>query len=716
LQKIINFRSFFFLFITSLFTIFIGVRLNLSLYYLFALIIPLIFIAVLIVLKKYKFLCFSICLLTFFCTYSFLYIKNYNDTSINPQEEYSITATVKTIKTQSSGFSYLTLSNVYVSSSTTATKVLKGNTTASFYDYSSNSQLTVGDKISFKSSLSNVEVFKSDNTVNAIYVVNNIRFEVNKSLTESNITITNNPLPLNERIRDYNKSLIYNGMGEDLGGIANAVLYGEKSSIDMQYISIFKTTGIMHIFAVSGLHVSLIVSLLVFLLKKLRIPEKVRLIIISLFLLLFCYLCSFSSPVVRASIMAIIFIISKIITRKNDVLTTLSISGLVLLILNPINLFDGGFQMTFVAVFGILFFGSLFNKVKINNKILKDIFVLITTSLSTQLAMLPILAKFYGYYTTWSIIANLFTIPLFTIFYSMFFVINLFVLCMPFLKFLYLVPKAVLSLVLFINSIVYKLPFSMIKVYRWGVLATIFYFMFAFSISKFLMLKSKIKTIVSLTMLIISLFFILPNCLPSVSNKDAVLLYQNNDYSASGIISTKNNKRYLIAPSFSNANMYNLINEIDSKKIIKIDAVFVSGNNQFEAMKIASFLLSLNAKIYLPANHSAIYNLKMCGVEVEEVNFDTIYNLDNFSFAYYKCSNDNYVFYLNFNNFTYLEFDALLLNDASFYNLLQTHLNFTFNCAKINNNKTFTDVEYLKAKQLVQFSNKIHKKTILYET
>jgi len=128
--------------------------------------------------------------------------------------------------------------------------------------------------------------------------------------------------------------------------------YDDNLSEDIQ-IS-FRKSSLTHLLAVSGSHIVYIITGLGFCLKLLKVPKKSVNILTIIFLILFMYIVDFSPSVVRASIMGIIFLISLILCRKNDLLITISISILLILIENPYKILNIGLLLSYFATIGII--------------------------------------------------------------------------------------------------------------------------------------------------------------------------------------------------------------------------------------------------------------------------------------------------------------------------------------------------------------------------
>ena len=493
MKKFINFRPFFILFLITICCVFASVELNTSVFYAFIFVLPIIFVVCLVLNKKLVFLSITLIVVSFVSLYSYFFVKNY--TTKNYSNAYFVVyGTVSNISRANDKFYYLILNDAIGVDENGNELNLNGCLSLGVKDEYKNFSLRVEDKILFQTYLTSANFFKENGEVNTFAIKNNVKYYCD-NVDFSSLTIYKGNLNLLESIKESNKNMLKEKFGEDMGELAFSILYGDRSNAPKELLEVFKASGVIHLFAVSGLHVGLIVALVYFLLKKLKASDIVNFVVCFVFLLLFCVVCSFAPSVVRASLMALTLLFSKLIYRKNDTLNSLSFSGVLLLLFNPLNLFDGGFQMSFFAVFGLLTLGSLLSKVKINNKILKYIFVLFSTTLGAEITLLPILAKFYSALPTWSLVSNLISIPIFSIFYPVLFIANLISLIFPFLSFLLYVPKGMLYVLLQINLFINNIPFSTIPVARLGLCFSLVFWFTEFFISHYNLLDKKVKIV-----------------------------------------------------------------------------------------------------------------------------------------------------------------------------------------------------------------------------
>ena len=141
--------------------------------------------------------------------------------------------------------------------------------------------------------------------------------------------------------------------------------------------------------------------------------------------------------------MAICLLLSKLFSRKYDPLNALSLAGIILLALSPMSLFSTGFQLSFCATFGIIFLSRLFNLVHFKNSFAQELWNAIRITISAQMGVAPLIFYYFGWISAWSILANLLLVPLFTLFYTVLFAVNFFVVVCPQLQVIAKVPEAI---------------------------------------------------------------------------------------------------------------------------------------------------------------------------------------------------------------------------------------------------------------------------------
>jgi competence protein ComEC len=204
-------------------------------------------------------------------------------------------------------------------------------------------------------------------------------------------------------------------LGENEFEILSALTLGYKRDLDPEIQQVFSAAGAMHVLAVSGLHVGIIygfLALLLGFLNKKKLGKLFFTIITISALWSFAFITGLSPSVMRASTMFSFIILGKFSNRQTNIYNTLAASAFILLIINPNNLFEVGFQLSYSAVFGIVFLqpklAALF---QVKNKILNYFMALITVSVAAQISTFPFAVFYFNQFPTYFWISNLFVIP-----------------------------------------------------------------------------------------------------------------------------------------------------------------------------------------------------------------------------------------------------------------------------------------------------------------
>ena len=138
--------------------------------------------------------------------------------------------------------------------------------------------------------------------------------------------------------------------------LLKGILLGKRSDVPTETLDLFRNSGTFHVLAVSGLHVGLVAMFCYFGFSLFRFPQKILCLLTIIAVLIYACLIGFRPSVFRASLMAILFLIATLIDRDADLFNLLAFAALVLLLLNPLQVWDIGFQLSFVAVASIVYF------------------------------------------------------------------------------------------------------------------------------------------------------------------------------------------------------------------------------------------------------------------------------------------------------------------------------------------------------------------------
>ncbi|HAN78801.1 MAG TPA: hypothetical protein DCQ31_14075, partial [Bacteroidales bacterium] len=203
--------------------------------------------------------------------------------------------------------------------------------------------------------------------------------------------------------------------GNELG-ILSALTLGYKADIDPSVQDNYVITGTMHVLSVSGLHVGVIFIILQ---TIVRIPPTnqrnrvVKFLIIAAALWLFAFITGFSASVNRAALMFSLVQLGLAINRRSSIYNTLASSAFILLLIEPNYLYNIGFQLSYIAVFAIVYLQpKLENLYYFENNYLRQIWVLLTVSIAAQIGTSPISMYYFGIFPNYFWLANLPIVPL----------------------------------------------------------------------------------------------------------------------------------------------------------------------------------------------------------------------------------------------------------------------------------------------------------------
>lgn len=211
------------------------------------------------------------------------------------------------------------------------------------------------------------------------------------------------------------QSLQQYDFSEDELAVMNALLLGQRQEISKELSDNYSKAGAIHILAVSGLHVGIILLILSFVLKPLERVNKgklIKLVLVILFLWFFAVLAGMSASVTRAVTMFSAIALGQFFNKRNAIEHSLIFSMFIILLWKPLFLFDVGFQLSYTAVFGIIWVQPvLYQLWKPTFFIVDKGWQLISVSVAAQLGVLPISLFYFHQFPGLFFISNLIIIP-----------------------------------------------------------------------------------------------------------------------------------------------------------------------------------------------------------------------------------------------------------------------------------------------------------------
>lgn len=194
-------------------------------------------------------------------------------------------------------------------------------------------------------------------------------------------------------------------------GIIGAIILGDKTDLDSDIKELYSVSGIAHILAISGLHISFI-GMAIYRLLRRRFRFLFSAAVSIPVVLSFGIMSGFGISTIRAIIMFILKIIGEVLGRKYDAITAISLAGLVLFVQNPFVVCNSGFQMSFGAIIAIVLILPIVEEIlNTDNKIIK----VLSANFTISLVMNPILAWNYYELPTFSFLLNIVVVPLMSV-------------------------------------------------------------------------------------------------------------------------------------------------------------------------------------------------------------------------------------------------------------------------------------------------------------
>ena len=197
--------------------------------------------------------------------------------------------------------------------------------------------------------------------------------------------------------------------------IALALIVGIKDHLDDDISRAYASAGAMHVLAVSGLHVGVIYWIISFVFKrykKKKYGKWIFMVVALVALWGYAFVTGLSASVLRAVTMFSFVTIGVVSSRQSSIYNTLAVSAFVLLCYNPFFVMGVGFQLSFIAVFGIVYMQPLIYRwIFFQNKLLDKIWVITSVSIAAQIATAPLVVLYFHQLPTYFFVSNLFVIP-----------------------------------------------------------------------------------------------------------------------------------------------------------------------------------------------------------------------------------------------------------------------------------------------------------------
>ncbi|MDD5128864.1 MAG: ComEC/Rec2 family competence protein [Candidatus Omnitrophica bacterium] len=264
-------------------------------------------------------------------------------------------------------------------------------------------------------------------------------------------------------LRDKLEQVIQKYLPDLPAAILSAMVLGQKSSVPWLVNNYMVKSGTVHILVVSGFNVGVVAFIISLLLKIMHIRRKQRIVLTIICLLIYCLITGASNPVIRATVMGVVFLSGHLLKREADIYNCLACAALFILVISPRQLFDLGFQLSFASVLAIVYFypkmKSFLRLGEYRPGLLRFICEGCLVSLSAWLGTMGIIAYNFRIISPVTVLANILIVPLSTLITLCGFSLVLCGLFCPFLARVFSTTISFLvALLLNINSAVIKIP------------------------------------------------------------------------------------------------------------------------------------------------------------------------------------------------------------------------------------------------------------------
>lgn len=204
--------------------------------------------------------------------------------------------------------------------------------------------------------------------------------------------------------------------GAKEAGVAEALLIGYRDDLDADLVRAYSNTGVVHIIAISGLHLGMIYGLMLLILRPLRNRKATRWLMPLLILAVlwgFSLLAGAGASILRSAVTFTFMVIGNSLRRRTQVFNTLAASAFCLLVFNPWFLYDVGFQLSYAAIAGILLFMKpIYRLVYCTNRLLDIAWEMTSITLAAQVFTLPLILYYFHQFPNLFLFTNFIAVPL----------------------------------------------------------------------------------------------------------------------------------------------------------------------------------------------------------------------------------------------------------------------------------------------------------------
>lgn len=404
---------------------------------------------------------------------------------------------------------------------------------------------------------------------------------------------------LANKVSNSMKIKIEQNLSNETSNLLSGILIGNKNNLQKEIQEDFRNSSLSHVLAISGMHVSYIMLGITFVINKMKFNKRVSKIITIFILLFFIILTGKTASVTRACFMSSYIILASLFHKKAHVLASISISLLIILIINPYLILDIGLQLSYGGTIGIVLIYPILKKLKkkkedknskfkkIIHKVKEKILDIILITISANLVIFPIVLFHYNTISFTFIISNLLISPIIGIIIILGF-ISVFAsyIISPISKVMFLILQTFLNLLIKIAHFCAELPFSKVYFPTPKIYVIIIYYVFLIFIilarNKIIVIKKINKKIIIIFVIIIIILNLILNLILNFIPKTFTISFIDVGQGDSMLISTPKGKKILIDGGGSrdeelfNIGKQTLIPYLLNKGITKLDYILIS--------------------------------------------------------------------------------------------------------------------------------------------
>ena len=331
------------------------------------------------------------------------------------------------------------------------------NVYAHIYEYKYNTEIKEGNLISLTG---DAYPIKYDHANPGDVPFSQLYKNMGYSFYVEDFTVLDNKTDVNylfNSLKDKIRTTIFSSIdSSDAGAVLYAMVTGDKDFISMETVDVFASCGTSHLLAVSGLHIGILLNLFTYFLEKIRVKNLLAVILLGILATVYSAFTGFSSSVLRASLMAMVHALSRLLGGKYDSVNSLCFAGSVILLFEPFRLFDAAFQLSFCACFGIAWIVryTVRTKIKFLNAILNAGAITFGATIFT----LPLQLYYFGTFSVVSIFANMLLVSVASFALMLTFLFIIPAMLWSKLAFLMTLPGFIMGLVVEVSHLLARVP------------------------------------------------------------------------------------------------------------------------------------------------------------------------------------------------------------------------------------------------------------------